>query len=445
MKQNILILLEVIGSGGVETAVYNKALAFKRKGHNVFVAARDGIYKEKFKQNGINFIEFEHEMSNNLNLNRLDEMNEIVRKNNITQIHIHQFPCLIYGGLAAVNNNIPYMVYIHTEKTDVYEWFKNKYIIQRELLNILVKNATKIVAITKKAKETSLNYFNLEEDKYVVEKNSINFEDYVTKRQVKEIKNFLIVSRLAKEKYDSVKNGIDLFFAYAETNPSKKPTLKIVGDGEIKNKLEKYVEEKNINNYKVEFCGQTSDVFKYLDKCDVLIGIGRCILESIATKRIAILSAVDELKSIITPDIISNAIDCNFNGRAAVNDDGVMIPEMESQTIDSLVEKLNKLSTQEIEVIVENNYDEIYKKLNIDNNSYVYEDKFDSSNYDELRLYFIGFIYKYIKEIETINTAIDELNDEIKMKNNELEAIYNSRIWKMRNKLVNGVKLKNEK
>lgn len=445
MKQNILILLESIGSGGVETAVYNKALAFKKKGHNVFIAAKDGIYKEKFKKNGIHFIEFEHEISNNLNLNKLDEMNEIVRKNSITQIHIHQFPCLIYGGLAAINNNIPYMVYLHTEKTDVFEWFINNYAIHKELLNILMKSAIRIVSITRKAVETSMSYFNINEEKYVVERNSINFEDYKTNRQVKEIKNFVIVSRLAREKYDSIKNGIDLFLAYSDSNPKKKTSLKIIGDGEIKNKLEKYVEKKNIHNYIIEFCGQTNNVFKYLDKCDVLIAIGRCILEGIATKRITILSAVDKLKDMITPSSIDNAIDCNFNGRASVNDEGVIIPEMENKSISYLVERLNQLTKKDIDEIVEKNYNSVYKKLNIDTNSFVYEGVFESANYDDLKLYFINFINKYINEIEIIDNTMNELNEELKKRNNELEAIYNSRTWKIRNKLISGWKIKKKK
>lgn len=438
MKENILILLEMIGSGGVETAVLNKAIAYKKKGHNVFVAAKRGIYVETLEKNKIKFIEFEHELSNDVKLDRLEQMNKIIVDNKITQVHIHQFPCLIYGGLAAINNSIPYMVYLHSEKIEVFQWFINCFAAQKELLKKLVSNAAKIVSITRKAKETSMEFFNLSEDKYVLEKNSLDFENYVSKRAVKEIKNYLIVSRLAKEKWDSVKNGIDLFLACADEVGSG-VSLKIVGDGNIREDLEKYVEENNVNKYDIEFCGQSNNVSKYLEDCDLVIGIGRCLLEGIAMKRIVVLSAVDELKDVIVPKNVDDAIDSNFNGRASYDDKGKKIPDWKSHDIEYLVKKITKLSTKDIKEIVDDNYKAIYKRLNIMDNSYVYDG--NTPDYKDVKLYLFNYLNKYIEEkttgeIATLKASVESLAIELAEKNSELEAIKNSRVWKLRTKIV---------
>ena len=61
MKKNILICLEKLDIGGVETAVVNQAIALKEKGCNVFVIAQKGIYSETLKNNGINSYKYNNE------------------------------------------------------------------------------------------------------------------------------------------------------------------------------------------------------------------------------------------------------------------------------------------------------------------------------------------------------------------------------------------------
>ena len=62
----ILICLEKLGVGGVETSVYNQSLAFKEKGYNVVVLAQKGIYTEKLEAKGITCIEFEFKLGNEI-------------------------------------------------------------------------------------------------------------------------------------------------------------------------------------------------------------------------------------------------------------------------------------------------------------------------------------------------------------------------------------------
>lgn len=48
INKTILICLEKLDIGGVETSVYNQSIAFKEKGYNVVVLAKNGIYTEKY-------------------------------------------------------------------------------------------------------------------------------------------------------------------------------------------------------------------------------------------------------------------------------------------------------------------------------------------------------------------------------------------------------------
>lgn len=46
-KQTVLICLERLDIGGVETAVINQTIALIKKGINVVILAKEGIYKQK--------------------------------------------------------------------------------------------------------------------------------------------------------------------------------------------------------------------------------------------------------------------------------------------------------------------------------------------------------------------------------------------------------------
>ena len=254
MNKNILICIEQLSSGGVETAVLNRSIAFIEKGYNVFIACADGIYRRKAEEIGIKWINFEYKLENNLNVDCVKNMINIIKDNNIGQVHIHHFPCLIYAGLACGIVNVPYNVYIHTEVVDVYKWFIYHFNIHKELMRNLVSCAYRIIAVTYKAAENNKDFFEIEdEEKYIVERNSIDFTNYSSKSKVTDFKRFLIVSRMAEGKYTSIKNGIDLFLKYADKHKERKVVLTIVGDGAMREQIHQYVTENNKENYEVIF------------------------------------------------------------------------------------------------------------------------------------------------------------------------------------------------
>lgn len=434
MNKNILICLEQLGIGGVETAVLNKAIAFKEKGYNVFIAAKNGIYKETLENNGIECIDFEYKLENELNLNDLNNFINIINEKNIGQVHIHHFPCLIYAGFACVITGIPYNVYIHTEVTDVYDWFVNNFSIQRMFMKKLIKSSYKIISITYKAAENNMKYFEIKDkEKYLVERNSLNFNDYKSNKQVNKIEKFLIIARLAEGKYMSIKNGIDLFLEYADKSKNKNVSLKIVGDGSIKSKIEEYIEIKNKGKYEICFCGQTNNVASYIEDSDIVVAIGRCILEAIAMKRIAVISGTENLKSVIDEKNIEDAIDANFNGRASRRENNEIIPEMKSSEVTELVETLMQMDCNRIKEIVNYNYNRVFERLNIKNNSYCISDPI-KQDYKNFLLDIFDLANKNMRkdtEIDEIsmkkNMEIEQKNAEIKQKNLEIEQINNEK------------------
>ena len=183
-NNNILICLEKLGIGGVETAVINKAEAFKKKGCNVYVLAKEGVYNETLEAKGITCIDFEYKLIEDVEVDKINEIINIIKKYNIDQVHIHQYACLPYAGFAAIATRTLYNIYIHSSATEVFDWYINCFPIQKLYMKYFFENSHKLIAITPKAASETQKYFNLDKYKFLIERNSINFENYVSNNKV---------------------------------------------------------------------------------------------------------------------------------------------------------------------------------------------------------------------------------------------------------------------
>ena len=214
------------------------------------------------------------------------------------------------------------------------------------------------------------------------------------------INKFLIVARLAEEKYYSIKNAIDLYHEYEKLSEHPEElSLTIVGDGNVREKLEEYVKNLDLQS-NVNFVGPTNNVSEFLEKSDVVMAIGRCILEAIAMKRLSIISGVRDLKAMVIPENINDAIDTNFTGKLQEKEDGTIIPEMKSNEPKELAISLKEMDISSIKNIVENNYNVIYDRLNIESNSYYIN--------DILKKEYEDFLIKTLSIINNKNEDIKE-------------------------------------
>ena len=82
-KRNILMCLEFLGVGGVETAVVTLCKGYVRAGHNVFVAAKDGIYAKELEKIGVKVLKMEHKIRNYFRIDKKKELMEFCKENKI--------------------------------------------------------------------------------------------------------------------------------------------------------------------------------------------------------------------------------------------------------------------------------------------------------------------------------------------------------------------------
>ena len=384
-KRNILMCLEFLDIGGVETAVVTLCKGYIRAGHKVFVAAKKGMYAKELEKIGVEVLDLEHKIRNYFRLDKKKELIEFCKEKEITEIHIHQYPCIMYWLPVCMELDIPYVAYAHSIVPGAIDWFTKEFPTYRLALPIFFENASKIVCIAESTKQEIEEIYHLGEDKYIIVPNSLNMEDFPSGKVPEKLKNFGIAARFSEEKVDSIKRGIDLFNSYSENNPSCK--LLIAGDGLEKKRLIKYVESKKLTD-KVEFLGSVSNMPEFYNKIDIFIGVDRCILEAIACKRLAIISSYTGSMNIVTKDNIEEASNQNFSG-------------MNLEDNEKVLEDLLNIDEKDYKEITEDNYNFINKKYNVDNNLYKYE---LNANYTNDYKFIFKTTNKYTKEIYQINS-----------------------------------------
>jgi glycosyltransferase involved in cell wall biosynthesis len=276
-------------------------------------------------------------------------------------------------------------------------------------------NAAKIVAIADRVKEEHQKLFKLDDSKYLVINNSLDFSKYPDKKNItipKKYKKLLLFGRVSELKRNSIETAID-FYDWCRENYNSDMELTIVGDGEILDEIKEKYKEKNII-----FKGAVLDINKEIEDKDILLGVDRCALESVASKKPSIICGYNNNVSLITPKNIKKCIKENFGGYSLTDNK----------------EELFKLKAPEIKKIIEQNYSIVKKELSIDNSS-VLNIKNDEFEFNTL-IYFED-LNKLIRDIEEEKRKVEDANRQIELLNNKINDITSSKRWKMIDKVGN--------
>ena len=390
-----LICLEQLGIGGVETFTITQVEEFARRKIKCYVLAREGLLSEKLKKlKNIEFIEFDFKLENKIDTEKVKWLIKFVKEKKIDFIYVHQFPCVPYILPVVFKLKIPYIAYLHGVVPNTCKWFMDTYDIYKVLFPIYFEQASKIIAITEKVKEENKEQFHLPEDKYIVINNSLDFSKYPNKKITNvnyPYNKLLWFGRVSEIKRSSIETAIK-FYEYCKKKYNSNMTLTIAGDGEILNELKEIYNDKSI-----VFKGAVADIISEIQKADVVLGVDRCILEAIASKKPAIVCGYNRNTILITPQNIKDAIKENFTG-INLNDDK---------------DELFKYNENELLDIINQNYDYASKKLGIENSIYLDIEPFKGES--DLSSVFLGLNY-YPEKIQNL----EKVNKELYLKTQEL-------------------------
>jgi len=365
--KNALICLEKLDIGGVETFTITQIEEFTRRGIKCYVLAKEGILSEKIKnKKDIKFIEYDFELKNEIDFDKVAEIEKIIKKYKIDFIYVHQFPCVPYILPCAFKYNIPYVAYLHNIVPGTLDWYMKCLSVFASLFPVFFENASKIIAITRPVKEEHQKIFNLPDDKYVIINNSLDFSKYPdieVPKLPKKYKKLLLFGRVSEQKRKSITTAV-AFYNWCRENYNPDMKLTVVGNGEILEEMKEKYKDTDI-----VFKGAVSDMKPEIEKADILLGVDRCMLEAVASKKPAVICGYNENVTLITKDKLDTCIEENFGGYTLKDDK----------------EGIFKYSEEEMKNNLEECYQYIKKKLSITNSIYLdikpFPNKFDINYY----------------------------------------------------------------
>ena len=345
-------------AGGIETACITQIREFSRRGYKIYVLAENGFYAEKLKQiKGVTYIDFPYESRASYNLQKVEQVKEIIEKYNIKLVYIHQIDCVASVLSACILTNTPYIAYVHHGITGVYDDELQMGNMGRNFQTLYYKMASKIIAIQEASKKENMERFKLEENKYKIIPNCVDFLEFNSKSPIN-LNKVLLISRFEKDKKNGVINGLRWFLEYKKLN--SKAELTIVGDGSQRQKVEEQIKELKIECHML---GARNDIRDIMEQNGIILGIARCAQEAIAMKRIAIITGNEDFQGIITDDNIEKFSYTNFqdikNGKKEYAE---------------VAKKVYLLKNKDIGKIVDKNYEWLYTNRNIKDNIYEVED-----------------------------------------------------------------------
>ena len=390
-----LICLEQLGIGGVETFTITQVEEFARRNIKCYVLAREGLLSEKIKQlKNIEFVEFDFKLENKIDEEKINWLINFVEEKKIDFIYVHQFPCILYILPVVFKTKIPYIAYLHNIVPKTCEWFMEHYDMFKVLFPVYFECASKIIAITDAVKEEHQKLFNIPENRYIVINNSLDFSKYPNKKIDKldyPYNKFLLFGRVSEQKRTSIETAVK-FYEYCKEKYNPNITLTVVGDGEIFEEITEKYKDKNIN-----FKGAVSDMAPEIENADVLLGVDRCMLEAVASKKPAVVCGYKGNVVLITPKNIKDAIKENFTGINLKDDK----------------DELFKYSEKELIKILNDNYEYVSKKLAITDSVYLDIAPFEVRS--DLFSVFEGLNY-YIEKIKDL----EQENHKLYLSNQEL-------------------------
>lgn len=416
--KNALICLEKLGIGGVETFTITQIHEFNRRGIKCYVLAKNGILSQNIKKNkNIEFIEYSFDLKNEIDSDKIHEIEKIIEKKKIDFIYVHQFSCVPYILPCAFKYHIPYIAYLHNIVPGTLDWFMDTFSIYKSLFSIYFENASKIIAITEKVKKEHQEIFKLPDKRYITIKNSLdftNFPDIEVPMIPKKFKRLLLFGRISEQKRQSIYTAVE-FYSWCLENYNEDMQLTVVGDGEIFAEIKEKYKDTDI-----KFKGAVSNMKKEIENADILLGVDRCMLEAVASKKPSIICGYKNNVVLITPKNLKQAIEENFGGYSLGDDKAELFGYTE----------------KELKEIIEKNYKYIRKNLSITDS--IYLDIKPFPNNFNIECYFTD-LDKITKEKDCLIELNNFLIEENAYITNELNKIRNSKRWKLTDKIFNSI------
>jgi len=319
MKSKVLHVITRLDAGGSATNTLETVARLDKEKYDVrLISGRtcdpDGSIAAFIQEKGINCV-FVDSLCREINLLRdikaFCKLYKFFCKEQCDIVHTHSSKAGILGRWAAKLAGVKYIV--HTPHGHVFYGYFNKFIskifISAERLTARITD--KIITLTDIGRDEHLQFKIAELEKFRTIYSGVDWESFLRKNSVLKQyrKNFnlqenqFIFGTVAR--LESIKGNEYLVGAMAEVIKKYPETkLLIVGEGSLRNDLEKKSRSLNLEKY-VIFTGHQTDAANFIHLMDVFVlaslneGMGRVILEAMACRKPVIASRTGGIPELV--------------------------------------------------------------------------------------------------------------------------------------------------
>jgi len=333
-KIKILYLIDSLNIGGAQKHLISLISHLDKKKYDIHLCAfKSGPLTKEVKKLNIPFKILDQVRKPKIfGLNNFFSLLKFMKHKKFDIIDTLLFASTTWGIFTAKLSNISYRI---AERRNLNHILKNK---KRRLLFLRFVNlfTDKIIVVSEAVKNCVIKQEKLDPMKTKCIYNGVNLKEFDIKiNQSKEkaklgIKNndkiIGVVARLVKEK-----DYFTLIKAFKQVNDKiKNSKLIIVGDGPLKENLEKYVKKQNLEN-NIKFLGKRTDIPKLIKIFEIFIlsslteGFPNVVLEAMAASKQVVATNVGGI-----PEVV-------INGKT-----GILVPPTNPEALANTIIKLIK-------------------------------------------------------------------------------------------------------
>lgn len=346
-QQNVLLFSRTMGLGGTENVVLQLCEILTPVVNKVVVCSCGGVNEKRLNEMGIvHYTVPDIEKKNIKNIfSTLRKIQGIIKKEQITVVHVHHRMAAFYVALLKImNNRFSFFATAHNTFND------------KKWLTRFAYRKAMVIACGKEVKNNLVEYYHIEEDRVVVIHNAVKSYEKAIKPDscLKQLKKegFVLVGNIGRL---SEQKGMTYFVDSFNLAHDKVDNLKyiIVGQGEDEEVLRKKVVDGH-NQDNVIFLGYRSDIQNIISQLDYVVlsslweGLPLTPIEAFSMHKPVIGTAVDGTK-----EIINNGVN------------GFLIAPKDPQAIAEKVIEL-ALSTEKRLIMGENAYITYQKMFGFD-------------------------------------------------------------------------------
>ncbi len=308
---NILIALMRLGIGGAETHVVELAKELKRRGNNVIVASKGGVYVKELEEAGIKHCTVPLQNKNPINMIKAFRfLKKIIIENDIDIVHSHaRIPSFILGKLHK-RMKFPFVTTAH--------WvFSTRY-----GLKYITDWGQQTVAVSEDIKKYLMDNYGIPEDHIKVTINGIDTGKFSPDAPCGDIKRefalkpedntIIYVSRMDEDRSLVIKQLLKILPRLDGAVPNLR--LIAAGTGNDFETVSAMAKEAN-KECKREVCslaGGRTDIYKIIAAGDLFVGVSRSALEAMACAVPTIVAGNEGYIGLFDESKLDTAIESNF-------------------------------------------------------------------------------------------------------------------------------------